>query len=261
MDDTPQDEAPSVDETRRPLAPHGRDGPPKRRAGRRRALLAAAAVLTASAVALVTVGITRQESAPPQAATEPAAQGRAAGPPAGRENAPAQDPGQGHEGHGASAVSPGGTVLGRSVPERITVPALGVDSALLDLGLDSEQVMETPGDPDKAGWFTPGATPGERGPAVIAGHVTWNDKPAVFFELGKAEKGTRVEIGRADGKTAVFTVDRTVRYPKEKFPTLEVYRNLDHAGLRLITCGGAYNSTTNRYADNVVVYASLLSVR
>lgn len=104
--------------------------------------------------------------------------------------------------------------------------------------------------------------PGELGPAVIAGHVTWNAEPAVFFDLGKAKKGTRIEVGRDDGKTAVFTVDRTVRYPMDEFPTLEVYGNLDHAGLRPITCGGAYADATHQYADDdEVVYASLTSAR
>ncbi|EST26495.1 class F sortase [Streptomyces niveus] len=46
-------------------------------------------------------------------------------------------------------------------------------------------------------------------------------------------------------------------YPKDDFPTVEVYRNLDHAGLRLITCGGDFSEADLRYADNVVVYATL----
>ncbi|NEE26831.1 class F sortase, partial [Streptomyces sp. SID7982] len=58
-----------------------------------------------------------------------------------------------------------------------------------------------------------------------------------------------------------FTVDRTAVYPKDEFPTVEVYRNLDHAGLRLITCGGEYSASDSRYADNVVVYATLTDSR
>ncbi|MDJ0466654.1 class F sortase [Streptomyces sp. H27-C3] len=261
MNETPQDKT-SHEET--PEAPTPRDqGGPWAQAtvamAGRRALLVAAAVLTILAVALLTVGITQQEPAPPRADTVPAASSEAgeASAPAGRDKAESKD----HEGHGTSASPAREAVLSGSAPERITVPSLGVDSPLVDLGLDADRVMDTPDDPDKAGWFTLGPTPGERGPSVIAGHVTWNGKPAVFFELGKAKKGTRIEVGRTDGKTAVFTVDRTVRYSKDKFPTVEVYRNLDHAGLRLITCGGEYDDATHRYADNVVVYASLTTVR
>ncbi|MCM2389900.1 class F sortase [Streptomyces albipurpureus] len=248
-----------MNESPQPPTPADGDGHPERVTGTatgRRVLLTAAAVLAVLAIALLTAGGLRQEPAPPQADTVPTASGGVSGPPAG----PDENQSGNHEGHDASGP-PRGAVLSKSAPERIAIPALGVDSTLLDLGLDAEKAMETPDDPDRAGWFTPGPTPGELGPAVIAGHVTWNEEPAVFFELGKAEKGTLIEVGRADGKTAVFTVDRTVRYAKDEFPTVEVYRNLDHAGLRLITCGGEYDETTRRYSDNVVVYASLTSVR
>ena len=121
--------------------------------------------------------------------------------------------------------------------------------------------METPKDPAKAGWYRPGTTPGAIGPSVIAGHVTWDRVPAVFFKLTELDPGDRIDVRRADGTTAVFTVDRTATYPKDDFPTVEVYRNLDHAGLRLITCGGDFSEKDSRYADNVVVYASLTGHR
>ncbi|WP_331283966.1 class F sortase [Streptomyces sp. H39-S7] len=151
-----------------------------------------------------------------------------------------------------------GTVLKALAPERITIPSLKVDSSLESLGLDAHRAMQTPRDPDKAGWFTPGPTPGELGPSVIAGHVTWNQTPSVFFKLGAMKKGEIVNVTRQDGTTAVFTVERIARYPKDKFPTVEVYGNLDHAGLRLITCGGDYSAADHHYTANVV-YASLTS--
>ena len=117
--------------------------------------------------------------------------------------------------------------------------------------------METPEDPDKAGWYHPGPAPGANGPSVIAGHVTWNGAPTVFFDLARIDPGDTVEVAREDGTTAEFTVDRVRTYPKDAFPTVEVYRNLDHAGLRLITCGGDFSEADRRYADNVVVYATL----
>ncbi|MFD8063236.1 class F sortase [Streptomyces cyaneofuscatus] len=143
----------------------------------------------------------------------------------------------------------------------MTIPSLKVTSDLEQLGLGKNRAMETPKDPAKAGWYRPGTTPGAIGPSVIAGHVTWDGVPAVFFKLTELEPGDRIDVSRADGTTAVFTVDRTATYPKDDFPTVEVYRNLDHAGLRLITCGGDYSRENSRYADNVVVYASLTGHR
>lgn len=213
--------------------------------GRSRGLFVAiGAVLAVATTVLLVVGLSRQESAPPSAA--PAA------PPA-----PPADGGGGQAGGGEAAPGGKAAALQASPPQRISIPSLQVSSSLVDLGQDKRGAMETPTDPDKAGWYTPGPTPGAKGPAVIAGHVTWNGAKAVFFRLGELKKGDDIEVTRQDGRTAKFTVDKIAQYPKSKFPTLEVYRNIDHAGLRLITCGGDFDKTKHHYSDNVVVYASM----
>jgi hypothetical protein len=38
-----------------------------------------------------------------------------------------------------------------------------------------------------------------------------------------------------------------------------VYGNLDHAGLRVITCGGAFDHRARSYVDNIVVFADLVA--
>ncbi|MFE7136337.1 class F sortase [Streptomyces sp. NPDC057644] len=218
--------------------------------GRRRTLLltAAALALLLTGGLLLALGTGRQQPAPPTAADKGSPEAPAA-------RTPPPD--------GGTSASPEGgsgrreTALPASRPVGITIPSLKVDSTLEDLGLGENRAMDTPRDPDKAGWYTPGTTPGAVGPAVIAGHVTWDGAPAVFFELADLDPGDRIDVRRADGRTAEFTVDRTAVYPKDAFPTVEVYRNLDHAGLRLITCGGDYSEADRRYADNVVVYATL----
>jgi hypothetical protein len=99
------------------------------------------------------------------------------------------------------------------------------------------------------------------GPAVIAGHVTWDGAPAVFHRLGTMRRGDQMTVTRKDGKTAVFTVTRVARFSKSRFPSRAVYGPIDHAGLRLITCGGTYDAARHRYLDNVVVFARLEAVR
>ncbi|WP_097985696.1 class F sortase [Streptomyces sp. f150] len=214
-------------------------------------LTAAVTALLLSGGLLLGLGIGRQQPAPP--ATENKA---------GASESPAvRTPSAGAE---TSSPSGGGQhteALSASRPLSITIPAIDVTSPLEDLGLGKNRAMETPRDPDKAGWYTPGPTPGSVGPSVIAGHVTWDGAPAVFFKLTELDPGDRIDVRRADGRTAAFTVDRTAVYPKDEFPTVEVYRNLDHAGLRLITCGGEYSASDSRYADNVVVYATLTDSR
>jgi hypothetical protein len=121
--------------------------------------------------------------------------------------------------------------------------------------------MEVPRDPGLAGWFRLGPTPGALGPAVIAGHVTWNGAPGVFFDLARLRPGDLVRVDRGDRREAVFEVDRVARFEKRQFPTQAVFGAVDHAALRLITCGGTYDRATHRYRDNVVAFASLVGAR
>ncbi len=154
-----------------------------------------------------------------------------------------------------------GLVLPESQPVEISIPRLGVKSSLVGLGIDGAGAMEVPADPAVAGWYTLGPTPGALGSAVIAGHVTWNQTPAVFFRLGSLQSGDRLSIVRKDGNRAIFSVGRVSTFAKAHFPTSTVFGGIDHAGLRLITCGGKYDLFAHRYVDNVVVFATLVDVR
>ena len=121
--------------------------------------------------------------------------------------------------------------------------------------------MEVPQDPATAGWYHLGPTPGALGPAVIAGHVTWNQMPAVFFRLAELRPGDVVEVARDDHRVAVFEVTQVRAYAQSEFPTRAVFGGIDHAGLRLITCGGDFDRSSARYDDNVVAFATLVSTQ
>jgi sortase (surface protein transpeptidase) len=118
--------------------------------------------------------------------------------------------------------------------------------------------MDVPRDPARAGWYDLGPAPGSLGPAAITGHVTWNGSRAVFFRLAALRRGDLVRVARADGRVAVFRVSRVAQFEKSRFPTREVFGPIDHAGLRLITCGGTYDAARHRYLANVVVFAGLV---
>lgn len=150
-------------------------------------------------------------------------------------------------------------VLAESAPVSVRIPAVGASSELLHLGLRPDGSLEVPpthpGAP--ASWYTASPTPGERGPAVLLGHVNATDGgPGVFAGLRGLAPGDTVEIGREDGSTAVFVVDRGEQYAKNAFPTRAVYGNTAGAELRLITCDG-YDPATGLFDDNYVVYATL----
>ena len=145
----------------------------------------------------------------------------------------------------------------KSAPTRLTIPAIGVDSELMPLGLEPDGSLETPPSAFPAGWFTGAPTPGELGPAIIVGHVRYIE-PGVFARLADLRRSDRIDVKRKDGSTATFRVTKVAHFAKAAFPTETVYGNLDHAGLRLITCGGL-DAATNEYDENAVVFAELVS--
>jgi sortase (surface protein transpeptidase) len=146
-------------------------------------------------------------------------------------------------------------------PLSLRIPALGITSAIMDLGLTAAGTLQVPPAGFPAGWYTGSPAPGDPGPAVLAGHVDWAGRPGVFADLHRLVAHDQVVITRSDGPTSVFEVTRVERVAKGTFPTAEVYGDLDHPGLRLITCGGSFDRTAHSYQDNVIVFADLVPPR
>ncbi|MEV6201240.1 class F sortase [Streptomyces sp. NPDC051771] len=162
----------------------------------------------------------------------------------------------------AAPPPPARAGLPASAPLAVTIPAIGVDAPLTRVGLDADGWLEAPpaGHPDRAGWYGGAVTPGEPGTAVLTGHVDTPAGPAVFHSLGALTRGRTVEVRRADGRTAVFTVHAVELLPKDGFPADRVYASTRAPELRLITCGGTYSRATG-YTGNVVVSARLTDLR
>jgi sortase (surface protein transpeptidase) len=155
-----------------------------------------------------------------------------------------------------------GPTLPASVPVSLQIPALGVSSKVMRLGLASDGTMQVPplfGQPSGAGWYEYSPTPGQPGPSVIVGHVDTYRGPSVFYRLGAARPGEEVDVGLADGTTAVFRVTGVREYSKSSFPSRAVYGPTGNAALRLITCGGDFDPATRHYLGSTVVFASLVS--
>jgi hypothetical protein len=211
--------------------------PGRGRGGRR--LAAPSALPALLALALLVTGCTAAPSEPSAApATSP--------PPAGAAPAP-------------RAPGPEPDLPRGAQPEAVVIPAIGVSSRLVRLGLQPDRRMEVPEDYSVAGWYTGGPRPGERGPAVIAGHVDSKRGPAVFHRLGELGKGDLIVV-RYPGRTeARFRVERTERHPKRAFPTARVYGDTAGPALRLVTCGGSFDRASGHYRDNVIVFAAAVA--
>ncbi|MFI6391090.1 class F sortase [Nonomuraea sp. NPDC050540] len=140
-------------------------------------------------------------------------------------------------------------------PVRLRVPAIGLKTKIIPLALDKKGRLTAPKRYDVAGWNQAGPEPGERGPAVIAGHVDSKTGPAVFYKVRGLDPGDKIYVDRADGSTKAFTVHRLARYPKTAVPGRTVYGQTGGAELRLITCGGVFDRKKGSYRDNIVVFA------
>ncbi|SED71110.1 Sortase family protein [Streptomyces sp. TLI_105] len=151
--------------------------------------------------------------------------------------------------------------LARSRPVTVAVPAITIEAPVIELGLDAAGKLGTPpvDNPRVAGWYAKGPAPGERGTAVVVGHRDTRTGPAVFLNLNSLSAGNTVRVARADGKVAVFTVDRVRTYAKDAFPDKEVYGDTGRPELRLLTCGGAFDRGKG-YEANIVVFAHLTEI-
>jgi hypothetical protein len=143
-----------------------------------------------------------------------------------------------------------------SRPVYLSIPAIGVHTQLVRLGLTAQGTLQVPPSTSVAGWYTGSPRPGQVGSAVIAGHIDSFLGPGVFFRLRLLRPGDRVYVRRAGGKLAVFRVYAERMYAKDRFPTRQVYGPAPDPELRLITCGGIFDPATGSYLGNVVVYAS-----
>ncbi|MCF0080611.1 class F sortase [Streptomyces lomondensis] len=152
--------------------------------------------------------------------------------------------------------------LPHSRATRLLIPYLRVDAPVMDLGLDREHRLTAPpeDDPKLVGWYRNGASPGGQGTAVAVGHLDTDSGPAVFAGLTELKRGRIVKARRADGRIAVYTVDKVKSYEKAHFPSQEVYGARGRPELRLITCGGSYDRRKG-YSGNVVVFAHLTGIR
>ena len=149
------------------------------------------------------------------------------------------------------------TVPRTAPPVMLTIPAIGVRTKLVDLGLNSNGTLQVPASTAVAGWYSGSPPPGAVGAAVIAGHVDSRAGLGIFFWLRALRPGDRVYIGRSDGTMVVFTVTSVQMYAKDQFPTASVYGPVPDAELRLITCGGTFDRSVGSYLSNVVVFARL----
>ena len=155
--------------------------------------------------------------------------------------------------------------LGFSVPVQIDIPQVWIHAAVLSVGLAVDRSLGVPplNQAQKAAWYKLGPAPGQAGSAVIDAHVDSAEiagHHGAFFNLGAARPGQTIEVTRADHLVATFTIDSVEQAPKAHFPADKVYAPVPYPALRLITCGGPFDTIKHSYLNNIIVYAHLTAV-
>ncbi|MCD2188139.1 class F sortase [Actinomycetospora soli] len=235
---TTTSDQPGADRTTK--TPPGRRGP-----GRRSAVVVGIVVLAVVGVVLVVLGLqgagTSRSAAPivPADARAPVA---VTGPTT------------------TSAAGAAGVELPASPPRRIDIPAIDVHSAINPVGLNPDRTVQVPAPGplyDQAAWYTGSASPGRNGPSVILGHIdSAADGPSVFYALSRLEPLDEFTVTRDDGRVITYKVNSVRQYPKDAFPSQDVYGPTTRPEMRLITCGGPFDDSARSYRDNTVVYAN-----
>lgn len=143
-------------------------------------------------------------------------------------------------------------------PASLSIPKLNIEVPIKEFGLDKKGNMELPENGKDVAWFEPGFLPGEKGNAVLAGHVDDEKKPAVFFELKELEPGDEILLQDESGETLTFVVREKVAYQKDDAPLRTIFGPSEKRMLNLITCTGYFDREIHNYVERLVVFTELV---
>lgn len=156
-------------------------------------------------------------------------------------------------------------------PQRLRIPALGVDAPFERIGLDpngrrdstGQAPLGTPTDRTKAGWYAAGPEPGSgTGTVLIDGH-TYRNGSAIFKDdfAARIATGQLIQLRQDNGSVCTYRVTDVWRAisSAHAYPALIASQHLyDFTGperLLLATCGGTWDPAIDNYDDINVVLA------
>ena len=155
----------------------------------------------------------------------------------------------------ARIVTPAPVDAPRVVPDRVRIPALGLDAPVVSVALEPDGDMEIPPATD-VGWYQLGPAPGQLGSAVLAAHVDFGGKRGAFFDLRSVPVGAEVIVD-GDGASRRFTVTAREQLAKDAVQLDRYFTAEGPARITLITCGGAFDRGAGHYQDNIIITADL----
>lgn len=140
------------------------------------------------------------------------------------------------------------------IPVRIKIPKIHLDAVIQQVGFSKDGAMDVPTNSVDVGWFKLGPKPGEKGSAVIDGHLdAINGVQGVFYNLHQLIRGDKIYIEDGKGTSIAFIVRMSRTYdPNEDVP--DVFNKTDGNYLNLITCDGVWDKGQKSYSKRLVVF-------
>lgn len=144
----------------------------------------------------------------------------------------------------------------QDAPVAVAVAAVGIDLAVVPVGVRADGQMAIPARVTEVGWYAFGPAPGAaQGSAVLSAHVDSELGRAPMAALLDVEPGAIVEITTTSGAVLAFRVERVEQLGKQQLPLDELFARDGPPLLRLVTCAGAWDPVAGAYEDNLVVTA------
>ncbi len=146
-----------------------------------------------------------------------------------------------------------------AAPARLVIPKIKVNAPIEQLDLLEDGSLDTPSKDTWAdvGWYKRGPMPGQKGSAVIDGHLNQpGDDPAVFWNLHNLKRGDIIEVVDHKGNMYRFKVDKIASYPPDKAPVTQIFSNDSRSHLNLITCAGDWVPDQNQMNARLVVFST-----
>jgi hypothetical protein len=143
-------------------------------------------------------------------------------------------------------------------PDRLQIPSVGIDAAVVDLGVGDDGQMEAPPAPDVVGWYRVSSRAGQPGNSVMSGHVDWGHNAAVFWGLRNLRKGEPILVRGSDGVVHTYVVEWNESFPADAAPTDRIIGPSSNSVLTLITCDGVFDQQLKQYLERRIVRAHLV---
>ena len=145
-------------------------------------------------------------------------------------------------------------------PERLSIPSLGVEGCIQNVGIDQFGAVAVPTNIHVAGWYINSVRPGESGVSIIDGHINGNfTNDGIFQHLDQLRPGEVVTITRGNGAVLRYEVTSVQSVALEQAAEALFSKETSiKSQLNLITCGGRWNDKIKQFDHRIIVTSKLV---